>query len=79
MFKKSLVLLSLLTFSNNIWAATFTNKSSWEASTSGVTIDEPVFAGCKGTVGAQSCTDYPNGVFTDTKVLGQAESFIQFD
>ncbi|MES2205978.1 MAG: PEP-CTERM sorting domain-containing protein [Pseudomonadota bacterium] len=83
MLKKSLLLVSLLTLSNNIWAsATFTDKAQWEASLPGIIVDQPVFGACKGDVGAYNCTGYPTGIFTDTKfdtkVAGQEAAMISF-
>ncbi|MES2207397.1 MAG: PEP-CTERM sorting domain-containing protein [Pseudomonadota bacterium] len=79
MLKKSLLLLALLTLSHNTFATLFTNKAAWEAAANGVIQAEPEFGGCVGTVGVQTCTYYPTGIFTDTKVVGQAYSFIQFN
>ncbi|MES2207933.1 MAG: PEP-CTERM sorting domain-containing protein [Pseudomonadota bacterium] len=76
MFKKSLILLSLLAASPNIWAdMTYTNRAAWEAAVPGAILDEPEFVGCS----AQSCTYYFNQDFTDTKVLGQVDSILQFN
>ncbi|MES2207398.1 MAG: PEP-CTERM sorting domain-containing protein [Pseudomonadota bacterium] len=65
---------SMPAFSNQ----TFTDKSAWEAAAPGPILDEPSFGGCMGDVAARNCTDYPNGIFTDTKFLGQVESAIYF-